>query len=113
MSIGAQMRERRKREGLSLREAAAASGISFATFQRMENGCDTSHKVAQRVEAWLNGEAPLLPTPPMTLRDWFAGQIVSASRGFPTHPIDQSRLAARCYEIADAMLAERAKATQP
>lgn len=45
----------------------------------------------------------------MTLRDYFAGQalaIVSA-------PCSDASLAAWCYQIADAMLAEREKGKTP
>lgn len=47
--------------------------------------------------------------PGMTLRDWFAGQMLPRiATGWPN---DASRveLARRCYEIADAMIAERSK----
>lgn len=59
----------------------------------------------------------------MTLRDWFAGQIINGICSAPFN-IDQARdslrdheramtiaqlLAGRSYELADAMLAERAK----
>ncbi len=46
----------------------------------------------------------------MTLRDYFAGQILTAAT--PTDkpsPGSDAILALRCYEIADAMLAERLK----
>jgi len=48
----------------------------------------------------------------MTLRDYFAGQALagscaSAIPGRPTYTAEQ--LAAGCYALADAMLAERAK----
>jgi len=43
----------------------------------------------------------------MTLRDWFAGQFLSTyvADGIPK----AEQIAAACYEMADAMLAERAK----
>ena len=44
-----------------------------------------------------------LPTG-MTLRDWFAGQILSSSTGD-----DPEAIATDCYRIADAMIAEREK----
>lgn len=51
--------------------------------------------------------------PGMTLRDWFAGQIIAglaaAPMGkFPDHT-DQESIAQDAFLIADAMLAERAK----
>lgn len=43
----------------------------------------------------------------MSLRDWFAGQTLAA---WPvTHRGQPEELAANCYRMADAMLAERAK----
>ena len=43
----------------------------------------------------------------MTMRDWFAGQSLSTyvADGIPK----AEQIAAACYEMADAMLAERAK----
>lgn len=43
----------------------------------------------------------------MTLRDWFAGQFLSTyvADGIPK----AEKIAMACYEMADAMLAERAK----
>jgi hypothetical protein len=49
------------------------------------------------------------PQDGMTLRDWFAGQALSA---FPHPPINEAESqfrAAVAYQLADAMLAERAK----
>jgi hypothetical protein len=49
---------------------------------------------------------PALTHPGMSLRDWFAGQVLAS-------PIDDDAdadLARRCYAIADAMLAARKKA---
>ena len=43
-------------------------------------------------------------TPGMTLRDWFAGQALTGAVQFGENP---RRLADRCYEIADAMLAKK------
>ena len=53
-------------------------------------------------------DMPVDGYPGMSLRDWFAGQalvVASRSSGFCSMP----PLAAYCYEIADAMLAERDK----
>lgn len=54
----------------------------------------------------------------MTLRDWFAGQalvaLASVAASLPHDDTEESFstwLAAGCYEVADAMLAERAKET--
>jgi hypothetical protein len=51
----------------------------------------------------------------MTLRDYFAGQALAGEMVTWTErpPEDQAELIARrCYAIADAMLAERAKEAQ-
>jgi hypothetical protein len=53
---------------------------------------------------------PLYDTPGMTLRDWFAGQIASgmaAHSGTAGASYGPGDIAARSYEIADAMLSER------
>ena len=49
--------------------------------------------------AWVNGKG-------MSLRDWFAGQALSATiqRGYYTESRD---IAVRVYQIADAMLKAR------
>lgn len=44
----------------------------------------------------------------MSLRDWFAGQAL-ASRGLYGANVREKEVAAECYAIADAMLAEREK----
>jgi len=47
----------------------------------------------------------------MTLRDWFAGQALAASdwSNWDTGKMYESRIVERCYQLADAMLAERRK----
>lgn len=50
--------------------------------------------------------------PGMTLRDWFAGQVVASVARFNTMgnaSIGYDEIAGRAYGIADAMLAARAK----
>jgi hypothetical protein len=43
----------------------------------------------------------------MSLRDWFAGQVISGNFGhLPMGPIEKAKVA---YAMADAMIAERAK----
>lgn len=49
---------------------------------------------------------PKYHSPGMSLRDWFAGQVLAASDG----SVSPEKEAAWAYKIADAMLAERAKA---
>ena len=107
--IGRRIREKREREGLSLREAGAASGVAFSTLGRIENGGETTVKIAQKVEAWLNDEAPILPTPPMNLRDWFAGQAITGLIAQSSQATSAALLANEAYIVADAMLAERRK----
>jgi hypothetical protein len=46
--------------------------------------------------------------PGMTLRDWFAGQVLALVLSQDGSRI-AGKLAANAYEIADAMLTERAK----
>jgi len=46
--------------------------------------------------------------PGMSLRDWFAGQAL-ASRGMYGANVREKEVAEECYQIADAMLAEREK----
>jgi len=45
----------------------------------------------------------------MTLRDWFAGQVIASVKAW--HPADKRGKSAAeiAYEIADAMIAEREK----
>jgi hypothetical protein len=43
----------------------------------------------------------------MSLRDWFAGQFLA---GCASSPYTHASIANACYAMADAMLAERAKA---
>jgi len=46
----------------------------------------------------------------MTLRDWFAGQVLAGRVvGIALHAERMEGLARQVYELADAMLAERAK----
>lgn len=107
-TLGQLLREKREREGLSLREAGAACGIAFSTLGRIENGAEPSLRVDRAARAWLNGEGPLLPMPPMALRDWFAGQAISGieAKGASYPPETVARDA---YALADALIAERAK----
>jgi len=68
------------------------------------------------------GSGPAFPvngpngdSPGMTLRDWFAGQIVIGlevnigANAWGSSKSGQQRRATYCYELADAMLAERNK----
>lgn len=64
---------------------------------------DNPHAFPACNEANVNG------TMGMTLRDWFAGQALTAwlADGCPRG--DDAVMAAECYVIANAMLAERQK----
>ena len=106
--LGTLVRQKREREGLSLRDAGIASGVAFSTLGRVENGGTPGFQVALKIQSWLEGCAPILPTPPMTLRDWFASQA-------PEPPVtwwgsgmkDCAGYALWNYQYADAMLAAR------
>lgn len=113
-SLSAAILAKRQSEGLTLREAGEASGVAFSTLARIEAGADPSLKVDRQIRNWLNGEASLLPPPPMTLRDWFAGQALPAviricvndtlARTGKTY---EQYCAEQAHKMADAMLAER------
>lgn len=108
--LGARIAEKRKREGLSLRDAGTSAGVAFSTLGRIEKGATPSYGVGQRIEAWLRGEAPTIQ-PPMTLWDHFAGQALAGiasghdSTGMTSWlPV---AAAAQAADYADAMMAER------
>lgn len=118
--LSAAIRDKRQREGLSLRDSAEASGVAFSTLARIEAGKTPSLKVDRQIRHWLTGETPTLPTPPMTLRDWFAGQALAGmgtwcpcrGDGYAPSGDDAIRRAKSdwAYAQADAMLAERERA---
>jgi hypothetical protein len=59
-----------------------------------------------------NGHSVLVEhSPGMSLRDWFAGQMLAGWAADPDASLswEDDDVAARCYEVADAMLAERDK----
>ena len=57
-----------------------------------------------------NGESAVLRHIGMSLRDWFAGQALVALPHMGCGcDLENDELAAAAYQIADAMLAERAK----
>lgn len=47
--------------------------------------------------------------PGMFLRDWFAGQAISGMLAYAGQAIEPHHHAANAYQMADAMLAKRAK----
>ena len=58
----------------------------------------------------LNGEFVKFGSPGMSLRDWFAGQCLSGHIAWEgLEGIDAELIAACAYEMADALLAQRAK----
>jgi len=110
VSLGNEIYAKRQRERLSLRQAGEASGVAFSTLARIENGASPSLKVDRLVRAWLSGETPTLPAPPMTLRDYFAAQSINSLLITATGiKIDARIIAEGAYGIADAMIAERTK----
>ena len=52
------------------------------------------------------GNPVLQPFAGMSLRDWFAGQALKVAVG---NGFDEATIAAACYRLADAMLAEGAR----
>lgn len=61
----------------------------------------------------INDGGPAFPgyhlAPGMTLRDYFAGQALQGLCADSELSTTQQRMAKWCFEVADAMLAERAK----
>jgi transcriptional regulator with XRE-family HTH domain len=49
-------REKRRREGLSLREAASQMGVAFSVVHRFENGTGVHVDSAKAVLQWLDGK---------------------------------------------------------
>lgn len=110
--LGDFIKAKRRREGLSLRQASAASGVAFSTLGRIESGAEPSLRVDRKLQAWLTGETPVLPPPPMTLRDWFAGQaligcIMDRASWGVNHSDKAADFARYAFDIADAMLRAR------
>lgn len=110
-NLGALIRAKRERDGLSVREAGAQSGVAFSTLSRIENGATPSVGVYHRLMSWLDGVGATLPQPPMTLRDWFAGQaipgVLASLEGVGSPEEAATFVAETCGMIADALLAER------
>ena len=108
--LSALISEKRTREGLSLREAGAASGVAFSTLGRIENGAEPSLRVDSQIRAGLGGAERLLPQPPMTLRDWFASRAPEPpSSWWGGSAKDCAGYALWNFQYADAMLSERSK----
>lgn len=111
-SLSTLIHEKRTREGLTLREAGTASGVAFSTLAQVERGAKPTPKTEQLIRAWLEGKPPLIPLPPMSLRDWFAGQALAGEAATQGDCIWKAAdLAERAYAVADAMLAEREKSS--
>lgn len=47
------VREKRRREGLSIRRAAEQNDVSFSTLDRVEKGAECSLAVAKSLLAWV------------------------------------------------------------
>lgn len=58
----------------------------------------------------LGGPGAYEPDPGMSLRDYFAARALAWAGGNEWFSPEAERVAARAYKMADAMLAERAKA---
>lgn len=106
-SIASLISQKRKREGIGLRDAAEASGVAFSTLARIENGATPSLRVHAKIIAWLNGEEPPLPAPPMTKHEWFVGQALAGLLANPVAfgPImqgDPETIAAAAQNFASA-----------
>lgn len=43
----------------------------------------------------------------LTMRDWFAGQVLAGLMADHTYNEEAAEIAETCYEVADAMLKER------
>lgn len=107
--LGALIRDKRAREGLSLRDASEQSGVAFSTLGRLENGANPSLQVDRKVRAWLGGAEPVLPAPPMTLRDWFASRAPEPpSTWWGNGAKDCAGYAMWNYQYAEAMMQQRA-----
>lgn len=52
--LGGLCAQRRKQEGLSLRDVSEATGISAATLSRMEHGCNADTENVVALSRWLN-----------------------------------------------------------
>jgi transcriptional regulator with XRE-family HTH domain len=108
--LSALIRQKRQSEGLSLRKAGEASGVAFSTLGRIESGAEPSPKVDRAIRRWLSGETPtsLFPAPPMTLRDWFAGQALVGLLANKNTELETVLDAADwAYATADALLTAR------
>ena len=109
--LGPLIRAKREREGLNLREAGAQSHVAFSTLARIEQGATPSVKVYHAILAWLDGKSPVPPSPPMTMREWFAGMalvgtIMDRASWGVSHTDKAEDFATSAFAIADAMLAE-------
>lgn len=68
----------------------------------------------------INDGGPAFPNAPgyeiyygMTLRDYFAGKALQGTQANPDGWTSNEKCAAWCYQMADAMLAERERTTKP
>lgn len=61
--------------------------------------------------SWQDGDGNFVADPGMSLRDYFAGQVMAGLAAHPNYPLVPA--ATKAYEIADAMLAARTSTEQP
>ncbi len=65
--IAAAVRDKRLREGMNVRQAGEAAGVSFCTIARIERTGSASPAVTAKVLAWLEGRSP--PSTNVALED--------------------------------------------
>lgn len=132
MSIASRIQARLDALGLSERAAAAEAGLSPASVNKILNGVSESPRVAtlealapvlrcsvvHLVTGRPDNPAGSVPVAPfalgMTLRDWMAGQAAAGMMADAAFRGDDFAevCASQAYQVADAMLAERAKAVR-
>lgn len=99
--LGRQVLEYRSREGLSLREAAAASGVPVATLSRIEKGRTPDLETFRRLLGWI-GESPDRFFSPMERTENTPDAIAVQLRADPALPADAAeRIAGIVRDLYD------------